>query len=152
MNDDRRMGWLVRVPAIVLVVTAVAVAFLGVVEIGYGLHFAGPGAGSGAAAFGAALIAVALVAVWVGWAVWRSRTWAVHVALLLILAAIAVSAWVARTAFNPIATAMDANTGKLEPVYDSLATNIAFATVPLAIALACLVIAELRQRQLGRQH
>lgn len=149
MNDDRRTRWLVKVPAIVLLVAAVAVAFLGVTQIPYGLS--DTGSGFGTVAFGAVLICGAAGGVWVAWSLWRSKGWAIHAALALMVGMVAVSVWVARTALNPLGTAMNPKTGKLEPVYDSLALDIAFAVVPIVIALACLVVAELRSRRVGGQ-
>jgi hypothetical protein len=157
------MHTLVRAaPAIVLLVSAVAMALFGVTQVLYGFVFRSPvapvvtevpqpaGPMLGFVAFGAALVVGAAGLSWLAWASWRSRPWAIHGGLLFTLGALVGSVWVARTAFEPIASAIDPATGQLRPIYETRSIVIALAIVPYAIALVCLAISELRLRSSQR--
>ncbi len=90
--------------------------------------------------------------VWVARGVWRERPWPTHTALAFSVALIAYLAWVAPGAFTSHNSVLNPNTGRLEPRYDTGAELIVLAIIPYTIVLACLVVAELRQRRLALQH
>ena len=153
MNGDRMMRWLVRgIPVVMFLLTAVFLGVAGVIlPIGSAAN-SGPGSGQippGHLAFGAALVLGGAALVWLAWGVWRARTWPTHLALVFSVAMIVYLAWVAPGAYTPFGSSLNPSTGRLEPNYDTGAQLIVLAIIPYAIVLACLVIAELRQRRLG---
>ncbi len=156
MSDGRMMRWIVRgIPAVVLLLTAVFLALAGVVIPFGAAANNGPDSGRiapGMVAFGAALVLGGAVLVWLAWSMWRARPWPTHIALVFSIAVIAYLAWVAPGAYTPFGSSLDPSTGRLEPDYDTGAQLIVLAIIPYAIALACLAVAELRQRRLAQQH
>jgi hypothetical protein len=156
MNSDRTMRWIVRgVPTVTFLLTA---AFFGCAGIVFTLdpvlvRYGNGGApGLGYVAIGAALVLVGAALVWLARAVWRARPWPTHAALAYSVAVIAYLAWVAPGAFTSHNSVLNPSTGRLEPRYDTGAELLVLAIIPYAIVLACLVVAELRQRRLAQQH
>jgi hypothetical protein len=131
------------IPPIVLLAAAAFFALSGIVFASYGLAFTGSGADLGAVAFGAALIvgAGALVVVTVG--IGRERQWAIHVALAVTGLLTLACAWVAQTAFNAHGLSAGPD-GRFHNDYDTGAMALAFAGIPFAIAMVCLVVDEFR--------
>lgn len=150
MRDTASTRWVIRgIPAVALVLTAVGVAFAGLVFIFIGVGLAPTNApGSETYPLGVVLGVALVVAggpalAWLARGVWRARPWATHIALLFSVAAMAFCAWVAIGAFTPTDWALNQTTGRLEPQYS--AVPIALAFIPYAIVFACLVVAELRR-------
>lgn len=150
MTVVRTTHWTVRlIPAVVLALTALPFIVAGVV-LPFGAA-ANNGAGSGQITAGFVVAGLALVLggialMWLARAVWRAKLWPTHVALVFCVSVIAFLGSQVARAFTPLGASANPNTGRLEPIYDNGAQLVLLAIVPYVIAVACLVMAEVRYR------
>jgi hypothetical protein len=140
-------------PAAMLVLAGVAGIVVGVVLPA--VASVNNGFGSGQLSFnfvalGLAIIVASVAVFWVALGVWRAKPMRTLVAMVLSFAMLAFLAWGLGRALNSTGygSSVDPITGQLTPLPNVWAVAIAGLAAGYSIALACLVIGQLRQRRI----